>query len=166
MPDSILWLLEYPADALLNLRKEAADNGLDPERIFMTPKAPKQEHIDRCYLADLALDNPITNGHTTSCDQLWSGLPMLTFGLTEGMPSLVALSICHALGCDEMICNSFADYANRARDLAVGTLSDLPEVEQQRYELLPERIKKLNGSPALKLLRHKVEQNRMIEPLF
>lgn len=45
----------------------------------MTPKAEKNEHIARCMLADLCLDNPITNGHTTSCDLLWSGLPMITF---------------------------------------------------------------------------------------
>lgn len=125
VPDSVLWILEYPADALANLQKEATENGVDPSRIIMTPKAPKQEHINRCYIADLALDNPITNGHTTSCDQLWSGLPMLTFGLTEGMPSRVASSICLALDCDEMVCESFADYANKARDLAMGSINDL-----------------------------------------
>ena len=77
--NSILWLLEYPKDALENLQQEAENEGLDPSRIFMTPKVVKHEHINRCYLADLALDNPITNGHTTACDQLWSGLPMITY---------------------------------------------------------------------------------------
>ena len=68
VPNSILWLLEYPADALPNLRKEAVACGVDADRIVMTAKAPKDEHINRCFLADLALDNPITNGHTTSTD--------------------------------------------------------------------------------------------------
>ena len=34
------------------------------------------------------------------------------------------------------------------------------------YEALPDRIKQLNGSPALKLLRAKVEKNRLTAPLF
>jgi predicted O-linked N-acetylglucosamine transferase (SPINDLY family) len=53
----------------------------------MTAKAQKHEHINRCYIADLALDNPVTNGHTTSCDLLWSGLPMLTLPVNDAMPS-------------------------------------------------------------------------------
>jgi len=93
----------------------------------MTSKVPKQEHINRCYLADLSLDNPITNGHTTSCDLLWSGLPMLTFAQTQAMPSRVATSICHALNCDEMICTSHVDYANKAKSLALGNLNDLAQ---------------------------------------
>ena len=39
--DSVLWILEYPVDALKNLRKEAIANGVDPNRIIMTPKVPK-----------------------------------------------------------------------------------------------------------------------------
>ena len=98
VPDSVLWILEYPIDAKQNLQNYAAANGVDPSRIIMTQKAGKQEHINRCFLADLALDNPVTNGHTTSCDLLWSGLPMITFPLTQNMPSRVAMSILAALG--------------------------------------------------------------------
>lgn len=93
VPDSVLWILEYPADARDNLKREAYNNGVDPNRIIMTPKAKKQEHINRCYLADLVLDNPMTNGHTTTCDLLWSGCPVITFPMTDCMPSRVAMSI-------------------------------------------------------------------------
>jgi protein O-GlcNAc transferase len=114
VPDSVLWLLEYPADARPNLQKEAQSRGVDPSRIIITPKAPKNEHINRCYLADLSLDNLITNGHTTSCDLLWSGCPLLTFPATENMPSRVAASICTALGCPEMVANTFHEYESLA----------------------------------------------------
>ena len=157
VPESILWILEYPADALPNLRREAEACGVDPDRVVMTPKAQKAEHINRCYIADLALDNPITNGHTTSCDQLWSGLPMLTFALTDGMPSRVASSICAGLECPEMICDSYDHYQKRAISLATGGSDDLRDSEKIAYEALPERIKNLQGSPALKLLRYKIE---------
>jgi protein O-GlcNAc transferase len=30
VPDSVLWILEYPADAKQNLQKEAEKNGVDP----------------------------------------------------------------------------------------------------------------------------------------
>lgn len=168
VPNSILWILEYPADAKENLLQEAANNGVDPSRIVMTAKAPKQEHINRCYLADLALDNPMTNGHTTTCDLLWSGLPILTFPITDGMPSRVASSILYALGVgEETVCNSYTDYSNRAKMLALSTLNDLTSDEQNSFQALPPRIKNHpHGSPKLKLLRYKIEQNRLQAPLF
>lgn len=111
VPDSILWILEYPADAKQNLQREAEKNGVDPQRIVMTPKADKHTHINRCHIADLALDNPMTNGHTTSTDLLWSGLPMITFPKTQNMPSRVATSICSALGIGhEAVCDSYSQY--------------------------------------------------------
>jgi len=126
VPNSVLWILEYPIDALENLQKEAVDNGVDPKRIIMTPKAKKQEHVNRCYLADLVLDNPMTNGHTTSCDLLWSGAPMITFPLTDNMPSRVAASILNALGvAEETVCSSYTEYANRAKSYALGTVNEL-----------------------------------------
>ena len=41
VPESVLWILEYPVDALNNLQKEAITNGVDPSRIIMTPKVAK-----------------------------------------------------------------------------------------------------------------------------
>lgn len=119
VPNSVLWLLEYPADAKSNLFKEAELRGVDRTRLIITAKAPKHEHINRCYLADLALDNAITNGHTTSCDLLWSGCPMVTLPATDNMPSRVATSICCAIGCPEMVANSFYEYEELAVSYAM-----------------------------------------------
>lgn len=41
VPNSVLWILEYPVDALKNLQREAVANGVDPSRIIMTPKVAK-----------------------------------------------------------------------------------------------------------------------------
>lgn len=141
VPNSILWLLEYPSDAMANLFKEASLRGVNRDRIVFTPKAPKNEHINRCFLADLALDNTITNGHTTSCDLLWSGCPMITMPATENMPSRVAASICCAIGCPEMVALSYNDYEEKA--VAYATNGNL-----------------------LQELRTKVQNNRMTCPLF
>jgi protein O-GlcNAc transferase len=147
---------------------EAQKNGVDPKRIIMTQKASKQEHINRCFLADLALDNPMTNGHTTTCDLLWSGCPVITFPITDNMPSRVAASICSALGiADEAVCTSYTEYSRRAKDLANGTLAIISKAEQASYHALPAHIRdRPHGSPRLKLFRHKVEQNRSSAPLF
>ena len=107
VPNSILWLLEYPAESRDNLWKEAEARGIDRSRILITSKVPKHEPIERCHLADLCLDNPITNGHTTTCDLLWSGLPIITYPISENMPSRVATSLCFALECPEMVVNSY-----------------------------------------------------------
>lgn len=114
VPNSVLWLLEYPADAKQNLYKEAELRGVDSSRIIFTTKVPKNEHINRCYLADLSLDNAFTNGHTTTCDLLWSGCPIITFPSTENMPSRVATSICYAVGCPEMVASSFENFEELA----------------------------------------------------
>ena len=41
VPNSVLWVLEYPEEAKENLFKEAFARGIDPARIIMTPKAHK-----------------------------------------------------------------------------------------------------------------------------
>ena len=43
------------------------------------------------------LDTPLCNAHTTGCDVLWAGCPMVTLPL-ERMASRVAASLCHATG--------------------------------------------------------------------
>ena len=137
VPNSILWILEYPADARENLKKEAVKEGVDPDRILMTTKVSKHEHINRCYIADLALDNPMTNGHTTSCDLLWSGLPMITFPLSANMPSRVAMSICYALGQDlgqKMVYSSYNEYSQAAISFALGTEEHLSQTDLAFYK--------------------------------
>ena len=118
VPDSVLWLLEYPAEAKENLLTEALKRGVSSDRIIFTAKVKKHEHIDRCHLADLSLDNPITNGHTTTCDLLWSGIPIITYPITENMPSRVASSLCLALDCPEMVVYNYKDYEEHAVRLA------------------------------------------------
>jgi predicted O-linked N-acetylglucosamine transferase (SPINDLY family) len=49
----------------------------------------------------------MVNGHTTTTDLLWSGVPQITFPYSENMPSRVAASIVLALECPEMIAYSY-----------------------------------------------------------
>ena len=65
VPGSVLWLLYFPEAAEPNLRREAAARGLAPERLVFSPLEPKAGYIARAQVADLFLDTPSCNAHTT-----------------------------------------------------------------------------------------------------
>ncbi|RGB38288.1 glycosyltransferase family 41 protein [Rhizophagus diaphanus] len=122
VPNSILWLLKFPADGAKNLYSTAlqwAGIGV-ATRIHFTDIAGKHDHILRGRVADLVLDTPQVNAHTTACDILWSGTPILTLcGNDHKWCSRVAASICKATGSgDKMIAKDHADYERRAIELA------------------------------------------------
>lgn len=52
--------------------------GVQPGRIIFSNVAAKEEHVRRGQLADVCLDTPLCNGHTTSMDVLWTGTPVVT----------------------------------------------------------------------------------------
>ncbi|KAK9735636.1 hypothetical protein RND81_04G216800 [Saponaria officinalis] len=119
VPNSALWLLKFPAAGEARLRAYAAAQGVRPDQIIFTEVAVKNEHIKRSALADLFLDTPLCNGHTTGTDILWAGLPMITLPL-EKMATRVAGSLCLATGLGEqMIVNSIEEYEERAVSLAL-----------------------------------------------
>lgn len=52
--------------------------GISPDRVIFSNVAAKEEHVRRGQLADICLDTPLCNGHTTSMDVLWTGTPVVT----------------------------------------------------------------------------------------
>ncbi|CAG2061914.1 unnamed protein product [Timema podura] len=78
VPNSVLWLLRFPAVGEPNLQAAAQQLGLPPGRILFSNVAAKEEHVRRGQLADVCLDTPLCNGHTTSMDVLWTGTPVVT----------------------------------------------------------------------------------------
>ncbi|XP_057871248.1 probable UDP-N-acetylglucosamine--peptide N-acetylglucosaminyltransferase SEC isoform X1 [Cryptomeria japonica] len=122
VPHSALWLLRFPAAGESNVRAFAAAQGVRPEQIIFTDVAAKSEHIRRSALADLFLDTPLCNAHTTGTDILWAGLPMITLPL-EKMATRVAGSLCHATGFgEEMVVGSMQEYEDKAVSLALSPL--------------------------------------------
>lgn len=116
VPGSVLWLLRFPPSAEHRIRAEARSRGLHDEstRIIFTDVAEKPLHIARSALADVFLDTPMCNAHTTGCDVLWAGCPVITMPL-ERMASRVAASLCAATGLgDEMVVKNLHEYEERA----------------------------------------------------
>lgn len=73
MPKSVLWLLRFPIAGEENLIQTAKIYGIDSSRLIFSNVAPKEEHVRRGQLADICLDTPLCNGHTTGMDVLWAG---------------------------------------------------------------------------------------------
>jgi predicted O-linked N-acetylglucosamine transferase (SPINDLY family) len=117
LPQARLWLWR-PNDVIEeNLCREAASRGVDPARLHFSDRLPKAQHLRRLQFADLALDTRIYNGHTTTSDALWAGLPVLAL---EGrhFASRVSASLLRAIGLPELVADSLASYRERALDLA------------------------------------------------
>ncbi len=78
VPNSVLWLLRFPPYGEPRIRAEAAARGVDPARIIFTDVAAKPLHIRRSGIADVFLDTPLCNAHTTGVPSLAPYSPCLT----------------------------------------------------------------------------------------
>ncbi|XP_026735856.1 UDP-N-acetylglucosamine--peptide N-acetylglucosaminyltransferase 110 kDa subunit-like isoform X1 [Trichoplusia ni] len=121
VPNSVLWLLSFPAAGEPNIHKFAQKLGLPPRRILFSDIACKEEHVRRGQLADVCLDTALCNGHTTAMDVLWAGTPVITLP-GETLASRVAASQLQALGCPELIAKSKRQYEDIA--VKLGTSSE------------------------------------------
>ncbi|XP_076248740.1 O-linked N-acetylglucosamine (GlcNAc) transferase sxc isoform X2 [Calliopsis andreniformis] len=113
VPNSVLWLLRFPAVGEPNLQAIAKQLGLPPGKILFSNVAAKEEHVRRGQLADVCLDTPLCNGHTTSMDVLWAGTPVVTLP-GETLASRVAASQLNTLGCPELVAQTRQEYQDIA----------------------------------------------------
>jgi predicted O-linked N-acetylglucosamine transferase (SPINDLY family) len=117
IPSSVLWLLESNTLFAMNLRKEAARAGVDPDRLVFAPPMEISKHLSRLALGDLFLDSLPYNAHTTASDALWAGLPLVTCRGTA-FAGRVAASLLRAVDLPELITNSLGEYESLALKLA------------------------------------------------
>jgi protein O-GlcNAc transferase len=136
VPESVLWLLFGNRIAEDNLRREAEARGVKSERLIFAEMLQKDEHLGRMRLADLALDTRIVNGHTTTSDALWAGVPVIT--LQGGhFVSRVSSSILSAIGLPELITHSLEEY----EALAVRLANNPYELQKIRQGIVTNRTK-------------------------
>jgi len=140
VPSSVLWLLEDSDAAMRNLKREATERGIAPDRLIFAKRLPPEAHLARHRLADLFVDTAPYNAHTTASDALWMGLPLVTCA-GRTFPSRVAASLLHAIGLPELVTHSLSEYEALIVSLAR---------EPQR----------------LAALKAKLETNRETAPLF
>jgi protein O-GlcNAc transferase len=140
VPDSVLWLLGQSEAAVANLSRHALLAGVARERLIFAPFAAPHEHSARLPVADAILDALICNGHTTTSDALWAGVPVIT-ARGRHFASRVSESLLNAMG-----------------------LAELVGSDQDDMVLIAKRIGSDPGYRAE--LRNKVAANRLSAPLF
>ncbi len=137
---SVLWLLRDDVRTEDNLRREAANRGVDPDRLVFAERLDSARHLARHRLADLFLDTLPYNAHTTASDALWAGLPVLTCR-GKSFPGRVAASLLNAMGLDDLVTDTLADYERLAIELA-------------------------RNAAHFRELRERTARNRLTSPLF
>jgi protein O-GlcNAc transferase len=138
---SVLWLSGQGAVMAENLRREAANSGIDPARLVFAERLPAMaDHLGRHRLADLFLDTLPYNAQTTAMDALWAGVPVLTC-TGRSYAGRSAMSQLYNIGLPELVAEDLAAYERLALALARD----------------PQRLQEL---------RAKLERNRLITPLF
>ncbi len=115
---SVLWLLDSSRDFSANLRREAAARGVAPARLVFASRIGIEAHLTRHHHADLFLDTFYYNAHTTACDAMWMGLPVIT-RLGAAFAGRVAASLLHAAGMSELVTTSTEAYEALALELAM-----------------------------------------------
>ncbi|MES9843818.1 MAG: tetratricopeptide repeat protein [Candidatus Sedimenticola sp. 6PFRAG5] len=137
---SVLWLFSSDEAAINNIRHAAASRGVAPDRIVFAGRVSKAEHLSRLKLADMALDTRIYNGHTTTSDALWAGVPVIAM---EGrhFASRVSSSLLQSVGLPELVAHDLNGYESLIL----------------HYAMHPEELGHV---------RKKLEINRLSMPLF
>ena len=139
VPESLLWLLKN-SKAEGNLRNEAYQRGINPNRLVFAENLEQIKHLCRLGLADLVLDTIPFNAHTTASDALWVGVPLVTLAGST-FPSRVAGSLLHAIQMPELIADDLQGYYELALELA-----SCPDYLEQ--------------------VKAKLKRNRLTTPLF
>ncbi len=117
-----------------------ARRGIERERIHPLGKCAYEQHMARAAVTDLALDTFPCNGHTTTSDMLWAGVPIVT-----------------------MRGQTFAGRVSESLLNAVG-LADLVAPDRQGFVALAASI--ASDCDKAATLKERLETNRFLLPLF
>jgi protein O-GlcNAc transferase len=117
VPDSVLWLLGQSPAAVANLTQYAGTKGVDSKRLIFAPFAAPADHLKRLPQVDAALDTLVCNGHTTTSDALWAGVPVIT-ARGRHFASRVSESLLNAMQLPELVACDQDDMVRIAKRIA------------------------------------------------
>jgi protein O-GlcNAc transferase len=113
------------------LQDAFAAQGITPQRIDMIGRvASSVEHLALYNRVDIGLDTFPYNGHTTTCEALWMGVPVITLAGTTHA-GRVGVSLLTQAGLAELITATPEAYVELAIELA----NDLPHLQGLRQSL-------------------------------
>jgi len=104
--------------------------GFDPDRVELIARRPRLQYLELYHRIDVGLDTFPYNGHTTSLDSFWMGVPVITL-VGRTVVGRAGLSQLTNLGLPELIARTPEQYVQIATDLAGG----LPRLAELRRTL-------------------------------
>jgi predicted O-linked N-acetylglucosamine transferase (SPINDLY family) len=130
LPGSRLVLQSVPGSHLEPVRGLFQQSGIAADRLDFLPRTARAEYLERYGQIDIGLDPFPYNGHTTTFDALWMGVPVVTL---EGRTAVGrgGVSILSNIGLPELIACTPEEYVQ----IAVGWGSDLSRLATLRSEL-------------------------------
>ncbi|MET0792508.1 MAG: tetratricopeptide repeat protein [Polyangiaceae bacterium] len=133
---SRLLLMAPRGSARDRLRSLFEAAGIEAARLEFVDRCGRLDYLRRYHEIDLCLDTFPSNGHTTSLDALWMGVPTITLA---GDTVVGRAGVCQAmnLGLPELIATTPQDYVRAASSLA----HDLEHLSALR-RTLRERLKR------------------------
>ncbi|HMD53703.1 MAG TPA: hypothetical protein VKJ65_04040, partial [Phycisphaerae bacterium] len=127
VPDSRLILLAPPGQAWQQTLAELGRDGVQPERVKFFPIQPAAEYLKSYLNIDFGLDTFPYNGHTTSLDGLWMGVPTVTL-IGNTVVGRAGFSQLSNLGLTELAARSPEQFV----EIAVKLAGDIPRLQELR----------------------------------
>jgi predicted O-linked N-acetylglucosamine transferase (SPINDLY family) len=100
-----------------HIHELARARAIDPARIELHDRKAMREYLDLVAQADIALDPFPFTGHTTTCDSIWMGVPVVMLE-GETYASRFGGSVLENVGLGDLITASVEEYVDRACALA------------------------------------------------
>jgi protein O-GlcNAc transferase len=117
-------------DIINRLGERFAQHGIGPERISFLKEVPVNGHLDLYNRIDIAIDTFPWSGHTTACEALWMGVPVIALNGNRHAGRMVA-SVLSQLGLDDFIAETKEDYLT----IAERTAREIPSLVMLRKGL-------------------------------
>lgn len=120
------------------LREQFERQGVTSDRLELVRRTGLREHLALHQRVDIGLDTFPWNGHTTTCNSLWMGVPIITLsGITHA--GRLATSVLNQIGLEELVANTQEEYIDKTIRLA----TDLPRLGELRRNMR----QRILGSP-------------------
>jgi predicted O-linked N-acetylglucosamine transferase (SPINDLY family) len=106
--------------------------GITRDRVELVKRLSREDYLKLHHRIDLGLDTFPANGHTTSLDALWMGVPVVTF-CPPTAPAIGRAGLCqlHHLGLPDLVAATEDAFVTAVRNLA----TDLPRLAALRLTL-------------------------------
>jgi predicted O-linked N-acetylglucosamine transferase (SPINDLY family) len=117
LPDARLLILADPGSHLKAVRAPFKQAGIADERIAFLPITDRGEYFAYYHQLDLGLDPFPYNGHTSTLDALWMGVPVVTLAGRTAV-GRGGLSILSNAGLTELVAHTASEYVAIAVDWA------------------------------------------------